>query len=189
MKRKGPWKVLQTKTVYENPWLSVYEDAVIKPDGTRGIYSTAYYKSGSNVLALDAKNRVLLAYQYQYGAGEYRLECISGGREKGETFLTTAKRELQEEAGLTAKHWHAFGTIEALTSLMRFSDHLWLARDLVKIKKSREGTEKIRLRWVSLEKAYAMVCDQKIVHAATVVLILRTWDLLAKERKSKKAYG
>ena len=31
--------------VYENPWISVREDSVIRPDGEPGIYGVVHYKN------------------------------------------------------------------------------------------------------------------------------------------------
>lgn len=170
-----------TRVVYKNPWIAVHEDRVIQPDGKKSIYGTVDFKSGSTIVALDKKGRVLLAYEYRYGGSRYSYECVSGGREKGETFLAAAKRELAEEAGLIAKYWKPFGCVELPTSIMNFQEYLFLARDFTKTKKSHEGTEVIRLRWVPLAKAYQMVCDGTITHAGTIVLILRVRELLQKK--------
>jgi hypothetical protein len=35
---ENPWRTVGRRTVYRNPWLSVREDRVIRPDGTEGIY-------------------------------------------------------------------------------------------------------------------------------------------------------
>nr|MDP9484389.1 DNA mismatch repair protein MutT [Actinomycetota bacterium] len=34
----SPWRTLGSRRVYENPWISVREDRVIRPDGEPGIY-------------------------------------------------------------------------------------------------------------------------------------------------------
>ena len=38
MSQANPWKTLDSKIVYENPWIRVREDQVIRPDGKPGIY-------------------------------------------------------------------------------------------------------------------------------------------------------
>lgn len=38
MTHKNPWQKLESKIVYENPWLRLREDKVIRPDGNPGIY-------------------------------------------------------------------------------------------------------------------------------------------------------
>jgi hypothetical protein len=34
----NPFKLISTRKVYENPWISVREDAVIRPGGKEGIF-------------------------------------------------------------------------------------------------------------------------------------------------------
>ncbi len=181
MKRKGPWKILGTRVVYKNPWIAVHEDRVIQPDEKKSIYGTIDFKSGSTIVAFDENNRVLLAHEYRYGSHRYSYEAVSGGREKGETFLAAAKRELAEEAGLVARKWQSFGYVELPTSIMNFHEYMFLACGLTKTKKSHEGTEVIRLRWFSLPKALAMVRDGLITHAATILLLHHAAALTQKK--------
>ncbi len=38
MTDKNPWKILSTREIYSNPWITVREDQVLTPGGTPGIY-------------------------------------------------------------------------------------------------------------------------------------------------------
>ena len=42
---RSPWRTLGSRNVYENPWISVREDKVIRPDGEPGIYGVVHYKN------------------------------------------------------------------------------------------------------------------------------------------------
>jgi len=42
---KSPWKTLASKQVYDNPWIAVREDKVIRPDGEAGIYGVVHFKN------------------------------------------------------------------------------------------------------------------------------------------------
>lgn len=44
--KKGPYTILSTKSVYKNPWISVREDKVLKPDGKKGIFGVIDYGRG-----------------------------------------------------------------------------------------------------------------------------------------------
>ena len=41
---KNPWKCKSTQIIYENPWIKVEEDQVIRPNGSEGIYSNGDYQ-------------------------------------------------------------------------------------------------------------------------------------------------
>ncbi|MFA6467211.1 MAG: hypothetical protein WCV71_05140 [Patescibacteria group bacterium] len=49
---KHPWKKLSSKIVYQNHWIKVREDKVIRPDGSRGIYSVIDSKRGVMILPI-----------------------------------------------------------------------------------------------------------------------------------------
>jgi ADP-ribose pyrophosphatase len=177
-KKKGPWVVLDSKKVYQNPWMMVQEDTVIRPDGKEGIYGTIEIKPGVSIIALDNNKNVYLTKEYHYAVEKDTLEAISGGIDDGETPLQAAKRELKEEAGITADDWVYLGYIEPLTSYVNTFNHLFLARKLSFSKNDLEGSEKIEIIKTSFEKAVDNVSSNKITHGGSVAAILKTKEYL-----------
>ena len=57
------------------------------------------------MMAVDAKNRVMLVRQYRLPANQFLWELPAGKTDDGETVQQAAKRELIEETGLRAKKW------------------------------------------------------------------------------------
>ncbi|NLF58413.1 MAG: DNA mismatch repair protein MutT, partial [Candidatus Hydrogenedens sp.] len=49
---QNPWKTLGSRVVYRNPWITVREDEVIRPDGLPGIYGVVETRIAAGVLAL-----------------------------------------------------------------------------------------------------------------------------------------
>jgi hypothetical protein len=41
MINNNPWKTLSSKVMYENPWMSIREDAVLRPDDAQSV--TGFY--------------------------------------------------------------------------------------------------------------------------------------------------
>ncbi|HET8709926.1 MAG TPA: hypothetical protein VFM32_01015, partial [Spongiibacteraceae bacterium] len=41
----GPWRRLDSTTVYDNAWISLTHENVITPAGTEGIYGVVHFKS------------------------------------------------------------------------------------------------------------------------------------------------
>src|SRR5918997_1509708 len=111
-KKKGPWTVEETARVYRAPWVEVVEDKVLRPDGTRGLFSTVLMRPGVSVLALDEEGFVHLTSEYRYAVERESIEVVSGGVDDGETPLDAAKRELREELGLLALEWDDLGTVD-----------------------------------------------------------------------------
>src|SRR5437773_2686581 len=99
----NPWTTLSRRPVYENAWIAVREDQVIRPDGAPGIYGVVHYKNVAiGVLPIDEQGRVWLVGQYRYTLGVYSWEIPEGGGAPGESREETARRELREETGLAA---------------------------------------------------------------------------------------
>ncbi len=85
MKKRGPWKIKKTKTVYRNRWISVREDSVIHPDGRPGIFGVVTMLPGSSVIPMDEKGNVYLTKGFHYGINRVTIEAIGGGSKRGKT--------------------------------------------------------------------------------------------------------
>ena len=180
MTKRGSWKIKNTRIVYNNRWISVCEDSVVCPDGKPGIFGVVTILPVSSVVPLDSKGNVYLTKEYHYAVGRITIEAISGGIEKGENKLSTAKRELKEETGLVAKKWTYLGTVDPFTTVVESPNYMYLAQRLSQGKAHQEGTENIRVIKVPLKKALQWVKEGKITHSATCVALLKTAYLLHK---------
>src|SRR3954447_23271627 len=127
MKEHGPWKVLGSRDVHQDPWLALAVDNVIRPDGRPGTFSVVRVKPGVSVLALDGDGFVYLAEEFRYAVGRRTLEVVNGGREEGEDPLEAARRELKEELGIEASEWIDLGTVDPFTSMVLSPARLFLA--------------------------------------------------------------
>ena len=178
MKKRGPWKIKSSKMVYTNPWMSVREDSVVRPDGKPGIYGVVSLRYGVGVIALDNKNNVYLTKEFHYGTGRVTIEAVSGGIENGDSALNTAKRELKEEVGIVAKKWINLGALYPLTSIVDMKNILYLAQDLSIVANNPEGTEKIKIIKIPLKKALNLVQQGKISDATTVIGLMKAAKFL-----------
>ena len=178
MKQHGPWQIVEQHLVYEDPWISVRKDDVIRPDGRPGTHTVIDLKPGVSVLAMDDDDNVYLTEEFHYGVGRVTIETVSGGMEPDEDALTTARRELQEELGLQAEEWEHLGVCDPFTANVMSPTQLYLARKLTFGDHSQEGTEKIRCVKMSLDDAVQQVMDSQITHAPSCLVILKAARLL-----------
>ena len=40
----NPWTRLARRVAYENPWITVWHDDVLRPDGRPGVYGVVHYR-------------------------------------------------------------------------------------------------------------------------------------------------
>ena len=173
MTSRNPFKLLSSTNKYENPWISVREDKVIRPGGKEGIFGIIEMVAGASVLPVDDDGDVLLIKEYKYAVARETIEVISGGIDKDETPLEAAKRELREEAGVEAKEWVELGAVDPFTTIVNSSNHLFLAKGLDHFEPQPDEGEILERIKVSFKEALAMVEKGEITHSASCVLILK----------------
>jgi hypothetical protein len=92
--RIGPWERRNRRVAYENGWISVYDDEVVRPDGEPGIYGVVHPKFlAAGVVALDADGSILLVGQHRYTLDLFTWGIPGGGVAFDEDPLEGAKRE------------------------------------------------------------------------------------------------
>jgi ADP-ribose pyrophosphatase len=175
---KGPFEFLSRKTVYDNPWLRVCEDKVIRPGGGEGYFGVVHMKAGSTVLAISDDGDAYLVKEYKYAVERESLELMSGGLEDEETPLEAARRELKEELGLEAREWIDLGVVDPFTSLINSPNYLFLALGVEEGEPNRDETEVLEVLKVPFAEAVRMVMLSEIRHGASCVLILKAQTYL-----------
>lgn len=124
------WPVESSRTVYDNPWIRVREDRVVRPDQARGIFGVLEVKRPAVfVVALTEDDEVWLLTVDRHTTGA-SVEVPAGGVEEGDDPLGAARRELAEEVGLAAQEWTELGGIDALNGMCRAPGTVFLARSL-----------------------------------------------------------
>lgn len=168
----NPWKTVSTRPIYDNPWISVREDDVIRPDGRPGIYGVVSYKNRAiGVLPVDETGDVWLVGQYRYTIDEYSWEIPEGGGPLDESPEIAAARELREETGLVAGKIERIASARLSNSVTDEIAHIYRARELTRGPSDPEGTERLEIRKVPLEKAIEMVESGSITDSITIIAL------------------
>lgn len=174
-KKRGPWTIEETTEIYQNSFIKVVEDKVIRPDGKPGAYSTVTMKAGVAILPIDKFGTLYLTRQFRYALGQESIEVVCGAIEENEPPLTAAKRELEEELGIKADEWIELGAFDLDTSIVHCPVYIFLAKQLKFTSTHREGTETIETVKIPFDTALQMVMDGKITHSPSCVTILKTF--------------
>jgi 8-oxo-dGTP pyrophosphatase MutT (NUDIX family) len=171
--RSNPWKTLASRLVYENPWIRVREDQVLRPDGLPGIYGVVEFKNRAvGVLPVDQEGRIWLVGQYRYPLQAYSWEIPEGGSPESESPQATAHRELREETGLTAGRLELVATAHLSNSVSNEVGYLFRATELTQGVVDPEGTERIAARRFEWEEAWRMLEQGEITDSLSVMALL-----------------
>ena len=177
----NPWQVLSTEQKYQNPWISVREDQVINPAGGRGIYGVVSMKNKAiGIIPIDAEGNTWLVGQYRYPLNEYSWEIPMGGGPIEIDILESAKRELQEETGFSARRWTNIARLHTSNSVTDEEGFVFLAEDLIPGEVAPEETEDLRLWKLPFAEAVQMALDDRITDAISVAGLLKADKNLAK---------
>ena len=87
----SPWVRRARRVAYSNPWITVYHDAVDRPDGSPGIYGVVHFPGRAiGVVPIDDDGRVVLVRRvYNQVGGPNRVgggmhqSCGSGVEHPG----------------------------------------------------------------------------------------------------------
>ena len=109
------------------------------------------------------------------------LELVAGTIEKDGDPLETAKRELREESGFTAKNWKKLYEWD-LSANMNAKVHLFAATDLEPGKQKLDFDEEIEIIKLPIEKVLEKIENAEITAASHIAAIL-LFDRLRKEGK------
>jgi 8-oxo-dGTP pyrophosphatase MutT (NUDIX family) len=177
---RNPIQRVDSREVYRGNLVHLREDSVILPRGTRMTYEYVEIKNGSSTLAVEDNRDVWLVREWKYAIDRPSLEVVSGGLEPGEEPLEGARRELREEAGLTAAEWMPVGFVDPFTTMLRCPNHMFIARGLTPVEWDPEEAEIIERVRMPLTEAADLVMKGEITHGTSCVLILKASALLGR---------
>ena len=179
----NPWKTLSSRVVYQNTWISVREDNVIRPDGNPGIYGVVNIRPSVGVLAINDRDEAVLVGQWRYSLSRYSWEVPRGGSHPGEDNLDdVARRELAEETGVVAEHLEFLGSVDNGNGVANDVQNLYLATGLTHTEMNLDPEEDITVEWKPFTEVLAMAMDGRITEVCSVAAILKV-AILRRDRK------
>jgi 8-oxo-dGTP pyrophosphatase MutT (NUDIX family) len=171
---ENPWQTLSSRTVYENPWISVRHEEVINPGGGAGIYGVVHMRNtATGVVPIDAEGYTYLVGQYRYTLNEYSWEIPEGGSPEGTDPLESAKRELREETGFSAAKWTFLSRIHTSNSVTDEVGFIYLAEELTAGDTAPEETEDLKVWRLPLKEAVQLVMDDRITDSISIAGLLK----------------
>ena len=163
-------ETLSTRTVYENRWLRVREDAIRREDGSEGVHAVVEKRDAAVVVPWDGE-RVHLVGQVKHPIGRFCWEFPQGAIDQGEEpgAEEVARSELAQETGLRAGALRHLGRLAFVPGISAQWFDAWLATDLEPGEPDPDAEEVgLETRAVTPDEFGAMVLAGEIVDNSTV---------------------
>lgn len=171
---KNPWGCKSSQHIYENPWIQVVEDQVIRPNKSEGIYGKVHFRNKAiGIIPLDVDLNTWIVGQFRYTLNEYSWEIPMGGVPLDENTLDGAKRELKEETGIVANSWTNILKIHTSNSVTDEYGYVFIAKDLTQGEMDWDETEELQIKKMPLKHALEMVMENQITDSLSIAGILK----------------
>jgi len=171
--RVGPWQVRSTRIAYENAWITLSHHEVTHPNGAPGIYGVVGFRNRAvGVLPIRNDGLIPLVGQHRFPVDRFSWELPEGGGPLDEAPLAAARRELSEETGYTAGHWHELVAFDVSNSVTDETAVGFLAWGLKPGRAAPEDSEELTVKHVDFPQLLSMCLDGTIRDSLTLVMTL-----------------
>ncbi len=166
------FRTLGEHCVFEGRVFSVNEVQLAAPDGEQFERDVVRHPSAVSIVPLHEDGTITLVCQHRVPIGTSVLEAPAGTCDvAGEDSLSTARRELAEEAGLVAAQFELLGEIYNSPGYTDQRTRIFLATGLERCEQSPAGVEE---RWLTLERvplasAGELIASGRLLDATTIV--------------------
>ena len=174
MNEENPWITHATREIYSNPWIALTEHDVTNPGGGKSLYGKVHFKAYAiGIIPLDEQQNTWLVGQHRYPLNEYSWEIPMGGGALDVSRLESAKRELKEETGLSAKKWAELCKIHLSNSVSDEVGYAYLAQELEEGETEFEETERLDIMKLPFRDTITMCEKGEITDSLSVAAIYR----------------
>jgi 8-oxo-dGDP phosphatase len=176
------WPVAGSVRHFRSHIVGVRTDQVEMPEGDISGRDVVEHPGAVAIVALDQRDRVLMIRQYRHPVGRLLWEIPAGLRDvAGEPTCVTAERELLEEAGYRARDWHVLTDYFSSPGMTNERLRVFLARGLTEVPHAERNfvpaheEAHLRLAWVPLDRAVALILAGDLHNGAAIVGILSAY--------------
>lgn len=176
----SPWKKINSKIAYQNPWIKVREDLVVRPDGSSGSYAIVETNGPSVfIVALTPELEIYLIKLFRYPTQKWSWE-LPGGGFSGLEPLEEAKKELEEETGLVASKWISLGSAQVMNGVCNEMSYFFIAKDLKETENKSQEEGIVEIKKFPFGKVLEMIKKGEFDDGQSMAAILKASLYLEK---------
>lgn len=173
---QGPdiWKKLSSKTLFKNAHITVQEDTVLLPDGSKAAYVFTPSEHDCVIAIAVADNKLLLQRELSYPTGEILWQLPGGSLLKDESPIQGALRELSEESGFSARKTTLLGYFFVQNRKSNKKQYVVLCGDLYEKKSMSDPDEFIETQFIPIQDVKRMISTNEIKNI-NLLAALNVW--------------
>lgn len=175
-------KTLTQEYKYKGRIINLRYDTAELPDGNLCSREVVEHNGGVTVCAVTKDKEIFLVNQFRYPYSEIVTETPAGKLEKGEDHFEAGKRELEEEAGVTAENFYYLGKFYPTPGYCGEVIHLYAATDLKTTEQNLDSDEFLNVEKISLDDAVKKILDGDLPDGKTQAVVLRTALMLENNK-------
>jgi len=173
--------VLGSRHRYHGWIIDLRTDEVRMPDGTTAKRDVIDHPGAVAVVAIDERDRVVMVRQYRHPVRDHLLELPAGVLDlDGEPAIEAARRELYEEAAVTASDWWVLLDLYTSPGMTNEAIRIYLATGLAEVAaEDRFETEHeevtMTVERLPLDRLVQMAMSGQLTNGPAVAGLLAAW--------------
>jgi ADP-ribose pyrophosphatase len=141
---------VDSELAWRGKFLEVRRDRVRLPDGSESTREFIVHPGAAAMVPIFSDQRILIERQFRYPVRASFIEIPAGKIDPGESTLDTARRELVEETGYSAREWAFLTRLHPAIGFATEVMDLFLCRDLVHVGQQLDEGEFVEIELVTL---------------------------------------
>lgn len=175
------WKILKSKLVFDNQWVTIRQDEVELPKGEIiDDFFVLVRPDIALIFPVTQSQEVVFVRQYRHATGEILLELPAGGfNPELEDAEIAARRELEEETGYVGEELIKLATLYDNPIKDTNKIHLFLAKNVQSTgKQNLDITEDVEVVLIPIAQVMTKINQGEIRVSGTVAAIFLGLNLL-----------
>lgn len=164
-------RIGSSETVFQGRVFDVRVDQLISDAGQRSRVDLVVHPGSVTILPVSEQGRLFFVRQYRHPAGSILLELPAGTLEQGEEALACARRETEEEIGLSPSQIEYLGSCFLAPGYTTEETHIYLASGLQPVDAQGDPDEEIEVASYDLPAVQHLASSGQIRDAKSLAAI------------------
>lgn len=176
-------EMISSKRIFKGNVITVRVDEVLLPNKKKSTREIVEHSGAVCIVPITDDGFVYMVKQYRYAFNSIVLEIPAGKLDNGEKPDQAARRELEEEVGVTCNELIYIGEYHPSVAILTEVIHMYIAKDIKSSKQNLDDDEFLEVVKYPIEKIVNMIISGEIKDGKTIAAILKAYHILKEKRE------